>query len=124
MKKLLLTLALTIFAFPAMAACGNSPMAINALTSGISCTTSSSSMAFTSSGECAALENTGSVGVFIKSGTSGVAATVISAAGSANETYLAAGKGIVLYHPLSDTHFACITASGTATVYAQNGNGD
>lgn len=121
-RRIFLTLLLVCLSGTAYATC-DSPMAVSATTIPLSCTTTSSAVAYGVSAPCVAVENTGSVGVFIKSGTSSVAATVITSA-SANETYLAAGKGIVLTHPSADTHIACITASGTATVYAQSGTGD
>ena len=122
MKRILLAIAFTLFAFPAFAAC-DSPMNANSPTVALSCTTTTGSKTYEVGAGCTGFENSGSVGVFIKSGTSTVTATVVTGS-AAGETYIAPGKGIVLTHSAADTHFACITASGTATVYAQTGTGD
>lgn len=109
-------LLMAFISFPAFAGC-DAPMHVNAIMSTRSCSTSSASVAYNGTGPCLAIENTGSVGVFIKSGSSTVTAAT-------TDNYLAPGKGYIFTKGNSETHLACITASSTATIYMQSGNGD
>lgn len=89
---------------------------VNAPSASISATTSTARTAYpagNSGGVC--VYNTGSVPVFVKSGSSTVEATT-------GGNFVPAGEFRIFERNPNDTHLAAITVSSTSTVYFNNQN--
>lgn len=97
-------------------------MVLPAGTVTISCanTTSATALVVPSDNNTRQIEisNAGSVAVFVQPGISTVTATV------AASYPILAGQTKVITVPYTTTHLACISASGTQTVYVSTGFGD
>jgi hypothetical protein len=112
--------SLVLMALLALPAYAQSLVNINTPSTSLACTTSTGRTAYPVAAANAAyvrIYNAGTVPVFVESGSSSVNATT-------SDGFLAPGAIEVFSKNPNDTNLACITATGSATIYFQSTTGN